>query len=102
MEWKYDHGLEWVDLSDELNQRMQQFTKTLNELYKQERSLWEIEDKEESLVVIDADNLAETTLTYLRQGKTKKDFVIVVLNLTPVERHDFAIGVPYEGPTVKY
>ena len=32
----------------------------------------EIEDKEESLVVIDADNLAETTLTYLRQGKTKK------------------------------
>lgn len=97
LEWKYDHGLEWVDLSDELNQRMQQFTKTLNELYKQERSLWEIEDKEESLVVIDADNLAETTLTYLRQGKTKKDFVIVVLNLTPVERHDFAIGVPYEG-----
>ncbi len=72
LEWKYDHGLEWVDLSDELNQRMQQFTKTLNELYKQERSLWEIEDKEESLVVIDADNLAETTLTYLRQGKTKK------------------------------
>ena len=97
LEWKYDHGLEWFDLSDELNQRMQQFTKTLNELYKQERSLWEIEDKEESLVVIDADNLAETTLTYLRQGKTKKDFVIVVLNLTPVERHDFAIGVPYEG-----
>ena len=34
LEWKYDHGLEWVDLSDELNQRMQQFTKTLNELYK--------------------------------------------------------------------
>ena len=47
--------------------------------------------------MIDADNLDETTLTFLRQGKTKKDFLIVVVNLTPVERHDFAIGVPYEG-----
>lgn len=97
LEWKYDHGLEWVDLNDAFNAKMQFFTQTLNELYKEERALWELDDQEDSLMVIDADNLDETTLTFLRQGKTKKDFLIVVVNLTPVERHDFAIGVPYEG-----
>ncbi|WP_313508632.1 1,4-alpha-glucan branching protein GlgB [Enterococcus sp.] len=97
LEWKFDHGLEWQDLSDDLNGKMQVFTQTLNQLYKEEGALWALDDQETSLEVIDADNLDETTLTFMRQGKTKKDFLIVVLNLTPVERHDFAIGVPYAG-----
>ena len=37
------------------------------------RSLWEIEDKVESLVVVMLMNLAETTLAYLRQGKSYGD-----------------------------
>ena len=34
LEWKYDHGLEWVDLNDSLNQHMQRYTTHLNQLYK--------------------------------------------------------------------
>ena len=30
-------------------------------------------------------------------GKKKKDFVIVILNMTPVERRAFPVGVPYKG-----
>ena len=45
LEWKYDHGLEWVDLNDSLNAKMQFFTQTLNELYKEERGLWELDDQ---------------------------------------------------------
>ncbi len=97
LEWKYDHGLEWVDLEDSLNQKMQYFTQTLNQLYKQEKALWELEDQVETIEIIDADNTQESVLSFIRQGKTKKDFLILVFNLTPVERKDFVIGVPYPG-----
>lgn len=97
LEWKYDHELEWGSLQDEANQGMLHFTKTLNQLYKDEPALWELEGTEETVEIIDADNLDESILTYIRKGKKKSDFLIVVLNLTPVERHDFNIGVPYSG-----
>ncbi|NLM67189.1 MAG: 1,4-alpha-glucan branching protein GlgB [Enterococcus sp.] len=97
LEWKYDHGLEWVDLDDSMNLKMQHFTQTLNELYKTERSLWELDYLPETIEWIDADNKQDSILTFMRKGKTRKDFVIVVVNLAPVEREKFAIGVPYEG-----
>ena len=97
LEWKYDEGLEWVDLEDEMNVKMQHFTKELNTLYKQEKALWELEDMQETIEIIDADNTEETVLSYIRKGKTKKDFVIVILNMTPVERQHFHVGVPYAG-----
>uniref|UniRef100_UPI00403F5DB4 1,4-alpha-glucan branching protein GlgB n=1 Tax=Candidatus Enterococcus willemsii TaxID=1857215 RepID=UPI00403F5DB4 len=97
LEWKYDEQLEWMNLEDEKNLKMQHFTSTLNQLYKEERALWELEGQQETIEIIDADNLDDTVLTFIRKGKAKKDFLIVVLNLTPVERHDFSIGVPYAG-----
>src|SRR5699024_11343396 len=46
---------------------------------------------------LDADNYDDTVLSFIRHGKRKKDFLIVILNFTPVERRNFRIGVPYEG-----
>lgn len=97
LEWKYDHGLEWVDLADSMNKQMQHFTTTLNHLYKNEKALWEQEDSWDTIEIIDADNTDDCVLSFIRQGKTKKDFLVIVLNLAPVERQNFAIGVPYPG-----
>lgn len=97
LEWKFDEGLEWIDLNDGLNKSMQHFTSTLNDFYKSEPALWELEDSWDTIEIIDADNSNETILSFLRQGKKKKDFLIVVLNMTPVERRGFHIGVPYKG-----
>ncbi|WP_265416120.1 1,4-alpha-glucan branching protein GlgB [Enterococcus florum] len=97
LEWKFDEGLEWVDLDDDLNSKMQQFTAKLNEFYKAQPALWELEDSYDTIEIIDADNTSETVLSFIRKGKKKKDFLIVVLNMAPVERRDFHVGVPYPG-----
>lgn len=76
---------------------MQHFTATLNKLYREERSLWETENTPESLEVIDADNREQTILSFVRHGKKKNDFLIIIMNLTAVEQKDFSIGVPYPG-----
>lgn len=97
LEWKFDEGLEWVDLEDSLNQSMQHFTATLNDFYKNQPALWELEESSDTIEIIDADNTSESILSFIRQGKRKKDFLIVILNMTPVERREFQIGVPYPG-----
>lgn len=97
LEWRYYEGLEWSNEKDQLNADMLTYTHALNDFYHQERSLWDLEQSDTSVQIIDADNRDESVLTFLRQGKTRHDFVIVVLNFTPVQRDNFIIGVPYAG-----
>ncbi|GIO23575.1 1,4-alpha-glucan branching protein GlgB [Oceanobacillus sp. J11TS1] len=97
LEWKYDEGLEWRDLDDGLNSSMQHFTSCLNHFYKEQPALWELEESADTISIIDADNRDESVLSFIRKSKKKNDFLIVVLNMTPVERRDFCIGVPYQG-----
>ena len=33
----------------------------------------------------------------MRRARDPRDFVVVVLNLTPVVRHDYVVGVPEAG-----
>lgn len=97
LEWRFNEGLDWGELSDELNSKMQRFDQELNEFYLNEPSLWQLEQREDSVRIIDADNKDESVLSFIRQGKTRHDFLIVILNFTPVERKEFKVGVPYKG-----
>ena len=45
---------------------MQKFDQTLNKLYLNEPSLWQLEQKEEALKIIDADNRDESVLSFIR------------------------------------
>lgn len=97
LEWRFNEGLEWSNQTDPLNAQTLAFDRQLNHFYLQEGALWELEQEEASLQVIDADNRDESVLSFIRQGKTRHDFVVVILNFTPVERDHFTIGVPYAG-----
>ncbi|MGT2802777.1 1,4-alpha-glucan branching protein GlgB [Streptococcus henryi] len=98
LEWKYDHELEWDNLKEEdkLNLKMQGFTSHLNQFYKDNKALWQIDDSYEGLEIIDADNTAESVLSIIRKND-KGDMLVCVFNMTPVERKDFTIGVPIAG-----
>lgn len=97
LEWKYHKELEWGDLQDDLNKKMQHFTETLNRMYKEERSLWELDVFREGIEFIDGDNANESIISFIRKGKRKRDFLIVILNMLPVERKEFLVSVPYPG-----
>lgn len=97
LEWRFNEGLEWSNQTDSLNAQTLAFDRQLNHFFLQEGALWELEQEEASLLVIDADNRDESVLSFIRQGKTRHDFVVVILNFTPVERDHFTIGVPYAG-----
>lgn len=96
LEWKFDHELEWGNLEDRMNLQMQGFTSHLNAFYKDHKALWQIDDSYSGLEIIDADNSAQSVLSFIRKSE-KGDMLICVFNMTPVERKDFTIGVPFAG-----
>ena len=98
MEWKYDQELEWADLKekDELNFKLQGFTSHLNQLYKDNKALWQVDDSYDGIEIIDADNTSQSVLSFIRKND-KKDMLVCVFNMTPVERKEFTIGVPVSG-----
>lgn len=96
LEWKCDHELEWSNLDDDLNQKMQSFTTHLNTFYKAHKPLWQVDDSYNGIEIIDADNTAESVLSFIRWD-SKGDFLVCVFNMTPVERPNFTIGLPVAG-----
>lgn len=96
LEWKFDHELEWGNLDDRMNLQMQGFTSHLNAFYKDHKALWQIDDSYSGLEIIDADNTAQSVLSFIRKSE-KGEMLICVFNMTPVERKDFTIGVPFAG-----
>lgn len=97
LEWKFDSSLEWNSLEDKMNKTHLHFTQTLNQLYKDNRALWELDHHPEGILILDADNKDETVLSYIRKGKKPRDFLVVICNFVPVERQHYRVGVPYAG-----
>jgi len=95
-EWRYAYGLDWEELLQEENKSMQEYVKDLNKLYINERSLYEIDYSNRGFDFIDPHNSEQSIITIMRIGKNKKDFIITVINFTPVVYYDYRIGVPYE------
>lgn len=96
LEWKYDYQLEWSNLEDAMNRKMQIFTSALNGFYKNHNQLWKIDHDYHGLEIIDADNRDESILSFIRKND-KGEFLICVFNMAPVERRGFTIGVPVAG-----
>ena len=97
LEWRFNEELEWGVLKQPFNTEYQFFIKQLNQLYKEQKALHEIDDSYTGVEIIDADNHAETILSFIRKSEKERDFLIIISNFTPIERRSFVVGVPYEG-----
>lgn len=97
LEWRFEYGLEWTLLANEQNLKMKNYVKDLNHLYKDEKSMYEIDNHHSGFDFIDPHNINQSVIVIMRKGKKKEDFIIAVLNFTPVVYSEYRIGVPYRG-----
>ena len=97
IEWRHDYGLEWQLLEVEPHSKMKDYVKNLNYLYRSEKSLYEVDDSYEGFDFIDPHNDQDSIIILMRKGKKEKEFIIGILNFTPVVRYDYKVGVPYMG-----
>ena len=97
-EWNHDTGLEWQALDAPRHQGMQRLVRDLNQVYRHEPALHEVDFDWSGFQWIDANDSDNSVLSFVRYAKDPADFVVVVCNLTPVVRRGYCIGVPKAGP----
>ena len=95
LEWRYAYGLEWQLLDIEQHAKTKVFVKELNNLYRKEKALYEIDNSYEGFDFIDPHNEDQSIVTLMRKGKDEDEFIIGILNFTPVVYYDYKVGVPY-------
>ncbi len=94
-EWAVDQQLEWFVLDHDNHAGMQRWVADLNGRYRSEASLF-VEDYDPAgFEWIDAGDAGSSVFSLLRKGGDRP--VLVVLNLTPVSRPGYRIGVPTGG-----
>ena len=96
-EWDFKNSLDWHLLQHPPHLGMQTTVRALNNLYKSEPALYEHSFSHEGFEWINADDAQHSIFVYQRKGTKAKDTLIVVLNLTPVYRQNYRIGLPFKA-----
>ena len=97
-EWNENSQLDWWLLNEgPFHQGTQKFVADLNALYQREPALWETDYDYEGFFWIDCTNADQSVLSFVRQSRDGKSVMLIVLNLTPVPRENYRIGLPRGG-----
>jgi 1,4-alpha-glucan branching enzyme len=100
-EWSHDEALDWHLLDDPAHAGIQQWVRDLNHRYGQEPALHEVDFEHTGFEWIDGSDNASSVVAFLRRARDPRHFLVVVLNFTPVPRHDYVLGVPEGGPYIE-
>ncbi len=96
-EWNHDGGLEWAHVDAAPHAGLRNLVRDLNRLYRSEPALFEQDFDPKGFRWIDCNDHENSVVSFLRVGRSPGDSVVVVLNLTPVVRHGYVVGVPEPG-----
>lgn len=96
-EWKDLEQLDWNLFDFKTHRAFYTYSIRLNKLYKEMSCLWRLDPEQEGFEWIDPNNSEQSIISFIRKGKRKGDYCIVICNFTPHVYHNFKIGVPSEG-----
>ena len=88
-EWDYKSELQWDLLQHASHGGMKYCVQKLNELYRGQPALFELQFKPEGFEWVDLNHRNEAVAVYKRKGLKPEDDVIVILNFTPVVRNNW-------------
>lgn len=98
IEWNCKQELDWFLIDKYPTHRgVAKLNQDLNRLYLRAPALWELDHHHRGFEWIDANDSEQSVFSYLRWDKARLAPVVVILNLTPVVRHYYRIGVPMHG-----
>jgi 1,4-alpha-glucan branching enzyme len=96
-EWNHDSSLDWHLLGSPMHRCLQTWVADLNGLYRSSPALYEQDFIPEGFEWIDAADVENSVVSFLRKGREPNSWLLVVCNFTPVPRQEYRIGVPRGG-----
>ena len=97
-EWNYTTELQWDLLKIESHAGMRTTVQALNEIYKNNPALYELQFDPKGFEWVEINKREEAVIAFKRKGLKPENEILVVMNMTPVPRHQFPIHV--EGKKV--
>jgi 1,4-alpha-glucan branching enzyme len=92
-EWDSNGQLDWYLLEKPVNQRIHRFFKDINNVYKKEPALWEIDFSWEGFEWLVPDDNHNNVVVFLRKDKQGRDLLCAV-NFSPNAYENYRVGVP--------
>ncbi|HEV7924463.1 MAG TPA: 1,4-alpha-glucan branching protein GlgB [Verrucomicrobiae bacterium] len=97
-EWDANASVEWWLLEQgPYHCGVQRLVRDLNRLYREEPALWEADYATNGFSWIDCSDADSSILSFVRQSSDGKRQLVVILNLTPVFRQNYRVGLPRGG-----
>jgi 1,4-alpha-glucan branching enzyme len=97
IEWNYERPLDWFLLDYPLHNGVQKFTRELNHLYREETSLYELDNDPSCFRWIEHDNHEYSVVAFLRKGEKEDNHMVVICNFGTHYFGQYDIGVPLQG-----
>ena len=96
-EWSEERELDWFLLEKPFNKGMHNYVKELLGIYRKYPCMYRDDSSWEGFEWLDADNAEESVYSFFRKCREEKNRILFVINLTPVTRENFKLGVPEKG-----
>jgi 1,4-alpha-glucan branching enzyme len=98
VEWSANGQLNWRLLdAGPFHRGLQKFVEDLNALYTKTPALWQADYDHAGFQWIDCNDRDNSVLSFLRRTADGGNQAVVILNLTPVPRGNYRIGLPRAG-----
>ena len=94
-EWSHDRGLPWELLDEPMHAGVTHFVEDLGRVYLASPALWAADHETDGFAWIDASDVESSVYSWIRRGSG--EVAVVVLNLTPVPRVAYRLGLPIGG-----
>jgi len=95
LEWNSTQQLDWYVMDYPYHQGIKNLVTDLNRLYHSTPALYRYEFDWQGFQWVDCHDSDQSVLSFLR--KADDEFVLVIVNFTPVPRYHYRVGVPCDG-----
>jgi len=96
-EWNHESFLDWELLEQPPHAGMMRWLRDLNELYRSEPALYELDCEASGFEWIAPDDYEQNVISFLRRSRDGLRSVLVICNFSPVPRPEYRVGVPTGG-----
>jgi 1,4-alpha-glucan branching enzyme len=96
-EWNADSSLPWHLLEAPEHAGIQALVRDLNRVYKDEPALWEVDSDPSGFHWLEPNDADNNVIAFARTSRDGERVVAVVVNLSPVVRDGYRLGLPRSG-----
>ncbi|SEQ47309.1 1,4-alpha-glucan branching enzyme [Loktanella sp. DSM 29012] len=96
-EWNHNQSLDWHECDDGRHKGVQMWVRDLNTLYRATPALHVNDVRPSGFQWLEANDTDASVFAFVRIGGVDDPKVVVVMNMTPIERTGYRIGLPAKG-----